>query len=258
MEIDELTSVIFMVSFGMLLLVVIAIVIMQLSSKKLLKAKLKQEELKVAHKKELLAHAIETQEKERDRLAAEIHDDITSKLNIIHIHLAALEKEASSELLSKIKPLNEVVKNSIIDSRRIAYDLYPVILEKFGLRTALEELEHLSSNEGIDVKMKTEISDSTVKPAKAVHIYRIVQELLNNSIKHAHCSKIEFAFQLDGEVGKLTYSDNGVGNAKKIKKSTGMGFKNINSRLSILDGELAIRNLTPGIEFSITFKANLL
>ena len=156
MEIDELTSVILMVSIGMLLLVISVIVVMQLASKKILKGKLKQEELKVAHKKELLAHSIETQEKERDRLAAEIHDDITSKLNIIHVHLASLEKEASPEILAKIKPLNEVVKTSIVDSRRIAYDLFPVILEKFGLRTALEELEHLNSNAKTKVDLKTE------------------------------------------------------------------------------------------------------
>ncbi len=257
MEIDELTSIIYLVAFGMLLLLGLAVIIMQLSSKKILKEKLQQEELKTNHKKELMAHAIITQEKERDRLAAEIHDDITSKLNIIHIHLESLEKEVKPELRAKIEPLHEVVKSGIVDSRRIAYDLFPVILEKFGLLTALEELRDLNSNKKVRVKLETSITDQSFAPEVAVHIYRIVQELFNNSVKYAHCSEIALSLSLEGNQGYLSYSDNGVGEAKKIKDSKGMGFKNINSRLSVLDGALEIKDASPGLLFEIQFKSTL-
>jgi signal transduction histidine kinase len=254
MEIDELTSIIFLVAFGMLLLIVIAIIIMQVSSKRILQEKLKQEELEVAHKKELLTHSVETQEKERDRLAAEIHDDITSKLNIIQVHLSGLNL-SEPEMQEKIASLKEVVENSIIDSRRIAYDLFPVILDKFGLRTALEELEELTTTRDIKMTLETDISDITFNPSVAVHLYRIVQELLNNTLKYAQCSEIRLQLNVENQHGVLTYQDNGVGNSETIKNSNGMGFKNINLRLSILDGELSINDLNPGIEFVINFKA---
>jgi len=253
MEIEEIVDIIYLVSFAMLVLTVIILSIMFIAGRRLNQAKLTQQKLITQHKEELLIHTIDTQEKERDRLAAEIHDDITSKLNIIHIHMATIEQTAPPEVLDKIKPLNAVLKSSIVDSRRIAYDLFPVILEKFGLLTALEELQDLNTTKEMAMTLETTITNSTFQPSSAVHIYRIAQELINNSNKHAQCTNMYLGLSEKGPLWQLTYRDNGIGDANNIKDSNGMGMKNINSRLSVLRGSLDIHNLSPGIEFSITF-----
>lgn len=255
MEIDELRSIIFLVAFGMLLIIVIAVVIMQVSSKMLLKEKLKKEELEVAHKKELLFHAIQTQEKERDRLAAEIHDDITSKLNAISVHMNLLANGLTEEGKKKIETLNKVVEAGIIDSRRIAYDLYPVVLEKFGLHTAIDELVSLNSSENLKVVLKSNIEDDTYTAEKAVHIYRIFQELFQNSIKYAQCSLIQVGIHCSEGQTTLEFKDNGVGSPQSIQKNEGMGMKNIRSRLSILDGEMEISAGNPGLHYAFIFQA---
>ena len=216
MESKDLIEAIFLGSVGILFLVAVLFFILFVSSRKLNRERLLQQKLITQHKEELLIHSIEAQEKERDRLAAEIHDDLTSCLNAIHVHLTVLEQDISAPYVQKIETLKKAVGNGIIDSRRIAYDLFPVVLEKFGLNTAITELKDLNSSDRLKVNLETNIQDNTFEHARSVHIYRILQELIQNSVKHAQCTQISISLLVNENECALEYSDDGIGSIEAI------------------------------------------
>lgn len=254
MEDQELIEAIFFSSTGILFLISILLFVLYYSNKKLGKEKLNRQRLITKHQEELLIHSIETQELERDRLASEIHDAITSKLNALNIQFMGLENELSDDQLKRVVALRKVVDDGIEDSRRIAYDLFPVVLEKFGLKTAIEELRDINTSDKLKVFFETNIDENEVEQVKAVHIYRVLQELIQNSIKHARASQIEMSFFVDKVDGVLNYSDNGRGSVQQLEINAGMGMKNIRSRMAVLKGNMEIEEKNPGLKFRFNFK----
>ena len=131
MEEESVINLIFIVSLGMLTLVLILLLIMYFSREKIYREKMKRQQLIVDHKKDLLVHSFQAQEKERDRVAAELHDGIASKLNIIHVQLASIEKDISPAIMHRVVIIKDALQNSIEDARRISHDLFPIVLVRF-------------------------------------------------------------------------------------------------------------------------------
>lgn len=256
MEEESIINLIFIVSLGMLSLVLILVIIMYFSREKIHKEKMKRQKLMVEHEKELLVHSFRAQEKERDRLSAELHDGIASKLNIIHIQIASIERNLPAEVLDKIDIVKTALQTCIEDTRRISHDLFPMVLENFGLVTALNQLKELNHLNGIKTYIETNIKERTLELEQAVHIYRIIQELTNNSLRHASCSEMHIALNKKSNGYLLIFSDNGIGNVSQLeqfKTDGGMGLKSIKSRLNVLNGKMNIENVNPGLRFTISF-----
>ena len=251
---ESVINLIFIVSFGMVVLVLILLIILYFSRERVYKEKMKRQKLVVDHKKELLEHSYKAQEKERDRLAAELHDGIASKLNVIHVQLATIEKKLPTKIIHRIEIIKDALQTSIEDTRRISHDLFPIVLEKFGLVTALEELKELNRFNGIQTKIETNLKDKDLEMEKATHIYRIVQELVNNSLKHSNCREISIKLKKLSKDYRLIFADDGQGSLESLKNGKGLGIKSIETRLSVLSGTLEIEELNPGIQFKMNFK----
>lgn len=240
----------------MLAMVVVLLVVMHLYKYKVHSEKLEKQEMLIAHKRELLQHSIQTQEKERNRLAAELHDGVVSRLNIIHLKLTGIEKDIPQELSKNLEDINELLHTTIDDTRRMSYDLLPQVLESFGLITALEEMCEVHKGT-LHLVLRTTLSDEMLDESLAVQLYRIVQELINNTLKYSQCTKVEMDLNCVNNVYLFEFRDNGGSKIDAIQMDKGIGLKNIYSRLSLFEGDLAIEETEEGLSFKIRLLKNI-
>lgn len=248
---DFIEGIIISVIFFVALFVLI-IFLIRYAWKKAVQAKIEQEELLRKHQEELLVHTVKTQENERDRFSTEIHDAITSKISAIALQFRAMVKE-DNIANSKVGLIQNSLNTLAVDSRKIAYALYPIIIEKFGLAAGVEELVELNNAENLKIDFQHNLADEILPKHQAVDVYRILQELLQNTIKYAQADKIKILMQLEGNELTLVYEDNGIGQVSKLENSKGLGMKNISSRVSVLNGKSSFVDLPKGIGFNLCF-----
>ncbi len=213
------------------------------SKKKIVEKELEKKNLELLHRQELIYATVETQEQERTRIARDLHDEISSKLNIVKLntHLLTNPSIPSSELFEIRDTITSQVTKALESSRRIAHDLLPPVLDKFGLDAGLRELCGDCSNSALTVEYENDtFFDDNNKPVH-LQVFRIVQELLNNSLKHSGATHITLRFEKEGNDTKCTYTDNGKGfNNKAPEAMKGLGTKNIESRVLFLGGNLMV------------------
>ncbi|RZS90756.1 sensor histidine kinase [Aquimarina brevivitae] len=255
---QEDAQIIVIILIAILVLLVMAgalILFFFFSRKKISNAELEKATLALAYQKELLHTTIETQEKERKRIAQDLHDAISSKLNVVSLSTNVLidgqiEQEEEKETLHRIL---DITTNTLESSRRLAHNLLPPILENFGLQAAIEELcDEFSSSKKVTVSYDISYQDSLSKNDE-LHLFRILQELLNNSVRHGKASSVDLTIT-DTDVLSLHYVDNGTGfDINLVGKNKGIGLKNIESRVEILEGSIDYHS-TPGqgAEFNIS------
>lgn len=213
------------------------------SRKKITEKELEKIELKLKNQEEILHATITTQEEERKRIAQDMHDAISSKLNVISLTTNLLLENDDFEIEDK-KSLQHIltINNTVLESsRKIAHDLLPPILEKFGLKVAIEELLDDYTRVSKLQILQTIEPIPELTNIEELHLFRIVQELINNALKHADATqlKIDLSRAINGF--DLTFIDNGKGfDPESIDFKTGLGLQNIKSRAAILNCNLAI------------------
>lgn len=250
MENEEVSFIVLMITSGILFLVTVLVISLKFASNKVLKEKLLRQELALKHQQESVEYLIEGQEKERKRLSKELHDSIGSKLNIININIAVLKQSESKE--EQIEVVNSILKETMEETRRISYNLMPVTLDKFGINAALEEMTLGLSGTNIKTNFNLNIENGLLTKKYATHVYRIIQELINNSLKHSNCSEINLNLWNDFNYAFLSYSDNGIGSEIELEKvKQGIGLRSMENRTTIMNGSLTVSNNNPGLIFEI-------
>jgi len=183
---------------------------------------------------------IEGQENERERIARDLHDGLGAMLTTMKLRLGHDLNEDTREEL--IKLLDEAIN----EARNLSRNLMPAVLMDFGLLDALAQLaQSAQSNSGISIKYScdSEGDRSKLKKSKQVYVYRIVQEVLNNALKHAECTEIQLSITEFDDQMNLFIKDNGKGlEDDSISASSGLGFQNIQERIALLNGELIIES----------------
>ena len=240
-----------------LIMALIVILFFYFSRKKIIKKELEKKNLKISYQKELLHSVILTQESERRRIAQDLHDDISSKLNVVSLnaHLLNSKNISDTEKLEISNNIIDLTTKALESSRSIAHDLSPPVLEKFGLHAGIKELvSEYNSTKKIIVEYSNQLNFNKVNQDNQTHIFRILQELLNNSVKHGKALNAIIKFTGTENDILFYYSDNGIGfNYNNSNLKNGLGLSNIESRVDFLGGNLQIKsNLNEGIE--VTFK----
>nr|MBZ1357057.1 sensor histidine kinase [Dyadobacter fermentans] len=193
----------------------------------------------------LLDTALNSEETERRRIAQDLHDDIGTMLSLTKLSLNQLGKLVANSGDEKeesiMKKSQSLVEETILHVRRITRDLVPTTLERFGLMEAIEEFIHkLEEDNNLIIAFQSNTEEFPRQGQKLeLTLYRIMQELVNNAIKHASCTKIDIVLEIDEEMIGLRVTDNGVGfDPEKIKESNlaGLGLLGIESRLAIVNG----------------------
>jgi len=254
-NINEALSYIFLV---FLLMSIIVILFFYFSRKKIIQKEIEKKNLEINHQKELLRSVILTQEEERKRIAQDLHDDISSKLNVVSLntHLLKTPNLSEEELSGITNNITELTQKALENSRRIAHDLLPPVLEKFGLHAGIEELVvEFNSSKIVQVKYVNELNFNIDEIDKHLHVFRILQELLNNSVRHGKASEVFITFKTVNNTNTCIYTDNGIGfNSHSDDSKKGLGMKNIESRITFLDGTFTIESaVNKGVSVNFTF-----
>ncbi len=216
--------------------------------KKIRKAKVKesrQEEevnlLKQEQQNKVFSAMIEGQEKERKRLAIDLHDGLGGRLSGISLNLSKLDKDEPKQYPKKqLKKVMKDLDDSLTELRNIARNMMPETIVKYGLRAALKD--YCSSMTGSDTKVTLQFygSDKAIDIHQQVTIYRVIQELINNAIKHAKATEVLVQYMRDGNNVDITVEDNGIGIDKEVleNEGSGMGLSNLRTRVAYLKGDL--------------------
>ncbi|MEN9447614.1 MAG: Oxygen sensor histidine kinase NreB [Bacteroidota bacterium] len=248
--------ILFVILFLVVIFTLIAIFVFK-SRNKIFEKEIEKKDIEIRHQENLVQSIINTQEEERKRIAQDLHDDISSKLIALSLNLHLLKSHKTEEIeknniLSTIETINQ---NAIETSRKIAHNLFPPMLEKFGLIDAIEEVvsDYNKSNQ-IQINFQNQTELATIGKEIQLHVFRIIQELINNSIKHGKASKINIEFKSINAKSTCDYSDNGVGIDKlKFEKAKGLGFNNIESRIKSINGNYTIDFSKAGFNFQFSF-----
>jgi signal transduction histidine kinase len=257
-EKGELVYTVFYVMLFLVLVLVAIVVFVYKSRKKIFDKELEKKDLEIKFQKDILLATILTQEKERERIAQDLHDEISSKLNVVSLTLYSL-KSASKSTEEKMAGIDDIIKlnnNAIENSRKIAHNLLPPVLEKFGLGAAIDELVlDFGNTKSVAISYSGNADFSTLHADAQLNIFRIVQELLNNSIKHGKAGNIELGFSQNGRETICRYSDDGLGfDVDGLQQNKGLGMRNIESRISFLNGHYQIKSeKNKGIQFNFSF-----
>jgi signal transduction histidine kinase/ligand-binding sensor domain-containing protein len=194
---------------------------------------------------------LETQEAERKRIAGELHDGIGQTLVVIRNR--ALLGLKDGDLVPQVAQISEAAAEGVEEVRKIAYGLRPYQIDRFGLRRALVALvEQSAESSGIPIAAEIGDLDGAFPAAAEINVYRIVQEGLNNLVRHAGARSGRVDVSVENEKIVLTIEDDGVGfEAGSLDGRGGLGLSGIAERARILDGRSTICS-TPGRGTTIT------
>lgn len=220
---------------GLMAAVVFFIILYRLN-----KTKAKQERQSLQQQQQIAVTQalLEGEEKERIRLARDLHDGLGGMLAGVKINLThALQDNTSAEIDRVIGQLD----NSVTELRRIARNMIPKALLHSGLETALTELCEWTANDRLRIYHKfMNLRRDLSMPVQLI-IYRIAQELLANVVKHAAATEVFFQCSQDEHIFYLTVEDNGRGYTQKGQdKGNGSGLENIKSRVDFLKGKMDV------------------
>lgn len=189
---------------------------------------------------------IESQEAERKRIAQELHDGLGQNLLVIKnralLGLTAQEnREKADEQFNEIQ---ESVTDALSEVRTIAYNLRPLHIERLGLTSTIEEMvEDVEKASGIQINCDIEIIDDLFSKENEINFYRIIQECLNNIVKHSRATKASVSVFQENSKLLLNIRDNGSGfDVVKTEEKNGLGLNGIAERAKILRGLYSINS----------------
>ena len=254
----ELISGIIYTFIAFLLMSLVLILFFYFSRKKIVKSTLEKKDLELQYQKNLLQATILTQEDERKRIARDLHDDISSKLNVVSLnsYLLASSELTQKEVVEITSNIINLTAKALENSRRIAHDLLPPTLDNFGLHAGVEELcMEFSSSKSVTVNYENRIHFNNSENDRLLHVFRILQELMNNSMRHGKATVITILFEERNGLRVCEYSDNGIGfDVEKQESKNGLGMKNIESRIAFLNGAISIKSLlNKGVQVVFNF-----
>lgn len=191
---------------------------------------------------ERLKIALDAQEQERRQIAQDLHDEVGARLATLKLYASSLTKYLSKkpEGQELKKKTLEIINDSIVDIRRMLRELSPRMLEQYGYAAAIEELAKKIRHSGVvEVELDASLLPERLPAEIETGLYRITQELMNNTLKHAEASKITIRVHQDGDddVIHFDYFDDGKG-FEYSRATQGLGIGNIESRVAVLRGQI--------------------
>jgi signal transduction histidine kinase len=234
----------------MLLLAAALVAFVLIYQKKLIGQQLALQTIQSAYQKELLVAAIQAEDRERERIGNDLHDELGSSLSMAKMLISQLAESASASAKEQevIAIVEGILGDSLQNVRNISQSLHPAVLARFGLTKALQNLGFVCADafaNGIDIQVELE---ATLTQSQELALYRIVQEVVNNAMKHARASRLTVHLQQHSGGLILLITDDGCGfdyAAAQNSNRLGLGLKSIAARASLLDAALHLES-APG------------
>lgn len=192
----------------------------------------------------ILNAVVESEEKERLKLAGDLHDEVGPLLSSINMYLSLLEREETSNKPEILAIMQNVIKEAIGSVREISNNLSPHVLNNYGLAAAINVFIE-SKKMLIDIAFEENIGDLRLQNNLEPTCYRIIKELMNNTLKYANAKSIRLKINLVETNLYIAYSDDGVGfnyDELMLQQHSGMGLLNIINRLNTIKAKYDIRS----------------
>lgn len=190
----------------------------------------------------LMTAVLRTEERSRASISRELHDGLGPLLSSAKMSLSALSRsELNDRDRATLQNTAAVIDEAIRSLRDISNNLSPHVLINFGLMRGIKNfVDRTTSLHDVKIDFKTTLRDQRFDSNIEVIIYRVVCELINNSLKHSGCSEIELSLNHNNDNLTLDYSDNGCGFDTSNVEDSGMGLSNIRSRVQSLSGKFRL------------------
>lgn len=206
-----------------------------------LRIRSKNREEKTKNKLAIITATMEAEENERLRISQEIHDDLGGVLGMSRMLFSTTKNYLIDKNAELYKMIDDLLNQANNRSRSISHELFSPTLKQFGLEPAIKE--HIQNIKAIhlDLEMDFKMKRQRFNPQLELNLFRITQELLNNTLKHAQAQKITLNIIQKDQTIYYNYTDNGVGfDEKNLKK--GVGFNSITNRILQFKGDVKIQS----------------
>jgi len=258
---NKVPTVLFFGTIAMLALTIGLIVFIIFHQRKVIRFQMQLQKMEFDQQKMLLNASIRLQEEERQRIAADLHDDAGPLLATARLYLNEnLVNLDKTTQLQNIYNAKQIIDDTIQLIRNISHSLMPPTLKNFGLESAVNDLfQKISSSGSMNASSRFHDYRERLQPETELIIFRVIQELVNNILKHSNASFIhltqntnnnKFFIRLHHDGRGLTQSDF----EKLNKSSVGLGLKNIQSRLKVLHGKIFFEKDISQTYFKVTIE----
>lgn len=218
---------------------------------------LELQKIKQDHRISMLSAMLEGQEQERTRLARDLHDGLGGLLSSIKIELSQIGLDQNRQLKSGIDRTLAHLDDAVNELRRIARSLMPEILMNYGLAEATKEFCKNLRETGVNLVCQVYHYTDSFAKEKQVVLYRIIQELVNNAVKHSAATQILVILQQSGDTIFVTVEDDGKGfDLSKTQSGNGAGLANVKARADFLNAKLDIHS-SPDNGTSVTVECEI-
>lgn len=255
------STALFLGTFGMLVLVMGLIVFIIFHQRKVIRYQTQLQTLEYEQQKRLLDASVRLQEEERQRIAADLHDDAGPLLATARLYMSEnLVNMDKGAQLQAIYQARQILDETIQLVRNISHSLMPPTLKNFGLESAVNDaIQKIGGAGTINASCRFHDYSERLKPDTELLVFRVVQELLNNILKHSKCSFIHITQHNAEEnlVLRVHHDGKGIVQAdfeKLTKSNQGLGLKNISSRLRVAHGNILFEKDAAQTYYKVTLE----
>lgn len=258
---SQVSVILFLGTIGMAILVGGLIFFIIFHQRKVTRYRMKMQQMELDQQKVMLNASIKLQEEERQRLAADLHDDAGPLLATARLYLTEnLVNQDKSTQLQSIYQARQIIDDTIQLIRNISHSLMPPTLKNFGLESAINDLfQKITGSGAINASSRFHDYKDRLKPEKELIVFRVIQELINNILKHSNSSFIHLTQNVHGDKFYLRIHHDGRGivqaDFEKLNKSNvGLGLKNISSRMKLLQGNISFEKDISQTYYKVTME----
>lgn len=228
-------------------------VLMDITDRKRLLSETQQ--LQRAQQKLVMSATFKAQEKERNRISHALHDSVCQILYGIRLHLQNVQYKQSSD--QQFSQINHLLDQAIAETRELSYELTPSVLRDFGFVEGIKEMVQRLVTPQFRIKTNIQTKANRLHSEVQLYLFRMIQELLNNCIKHAEASEVVLSVRIVADHVHLSVTDNGKGFSTEVEQALtlGSGMRSIKNRIFLLNGSMKIETSKTGTLIDIKFKS---